>query len=151
MADSNPWISVDTNVVSAIVRENEYSEPYLRLLQSFTPTLTYFVRGELAAARWSQRRQDRFDSLLAEYRYLPDPGEQTIAAYVEVSSAAASLGFEASLGSDQWILAQTLALGLPFMSHDSNAIRTADRVGLEFYTMNRRALARVEQDRLSFA
>ncbi len=147
MADSLQRVSVDTNVVSSIVRDNAYSAPYLRLLQSFAPTLTYFVRGELAAAKWSQRRQERFDALLAEYRYLPDPDEQTIDAYVQVSAAAVSLGFEASLGSDLWILAQTLALGLPFMSHDSNAIRTAERVGIDYRTLNRRALDRIEQDR----
>lgn len=149
MAESLPRISVDTNVVSAIVRENEYSVPYSVLLQSFTPTLTFFVRGELAAARWNQRRQERFDALLSEYRYLPDPDELTIDAYVEVSAAAASLGFEASLGSDLWILAQTFALGLPVMSHDGNAIRTAERVGIEYRTLNSRALDRIEEDRAS--
>jgi predicted nucleic acid-binding protein len=147
MSDSLPWISVDTNVVSAIVRENEYSAPYLDLLDNFTPALTFFVRGELAAARWNRRRQERFDDLLARYRRLPHPDERSLNAFVLVSGAAASLGLGASLGSDLWILAQTVALGLPFMSHDSNAVRTAERIGIEYHTLNKRALARIEQDR----
>lgn len=147
MTDSLPRISVDTNVVSAIVRENDYAAPYLQLLDRFAPTLTYFVRGELAAARWNRRRQERLDALLSEYRYLPYPDEHTIDAYVRVAAAARTLGFEASLGSDLWILAQTAALGLPFSSHDGSAIRTAERAGLAYFTLNRRALAQVEQDR----
>ena len=149
MTDALPWISVDTNVVSAIVRENEYSAPYLHLLDRFTPTLTFFVRGELAAARWNRRRQERFEALLGEYEYLPHPDEQTIDAYVRVSRAAMSLGLSASLGSDLWILAQTVALGLPFMSHDSSAVRTAERADIPYYTLNRRALAQIELDRAS--
>ncbi|MYD54894.1 MAG: type II toxin-antitoxin system VapC family toxin [Chloroflexi bacterium] len=150
MSDSLPRISVDTNVVSAIVRENEYGASYLQLLDGFTPALTYFVRGELAAARWNRPRQTRLDALLAEYRYLPDPNERTIEAFVRATAAATSLGFGAAIGTDLWILAQTNALGLPLMSHDSNAIRTAERAGIAYFTLNRRALAQIEQDRAAF-
>ena len=51
MSDLSPRVSVDTNIVSAIVRENQYSVGYLDLLDEFTAALTFFVRGELSAAQ----------------------------------------------------------------------------------------------------
>ena len=147
MADPLRLASVDTNVVSSIVRENEYSLGYLDLLTDFDPALTFFVTGELEAASWSRRRADRLAEILRHYEPLPDPDRRTIEAFVVVRAAARSLGIGRALGSDAWILAQTAALGLPFVSHDGSAIRTAERAGLSYFTLNRRALAQIEQDR----
>lgn len=147
MADPLRLASIDTNVVSSIVRENEYSSGYLTLLTDFDPAITFFVRGELEAASWSRRRADRLAEILLRFEPLPDPDRRTIEAFVAVRLAAGSLGLGRALGSDAWILAQTAALGLPFISHDGNAIRTAERAGLAYFTLNRRALAQIEQDR----
>lgn len=151
MSDPLLRISVDTNVVSAIVRENEYAAGYLARLDGFAPALSFFVRGELAAASWSPRRAQRLEEILRRYEPLPDPDHQTIEAFVAVRTAATSLGIGKALGSDAWILAQTAALGLPFVSHDRSAIRTAERAGLAYFTLNGRALAQIEQDRAALA
>lgn len=147
MANLLRLASVDTNVVSSIVRENDYSSGYLILLTEFDPALTFFVMGELEAASWSRRRADRLAEILLRYEPLPNPDHRTLDAFVAVRAAARSLGLGRALGSDSWILAQTAALGLPFISHDGSAIRTAERAGLAYFTLNRRALAQVEQDR----
>ena len=146
MANRPRVASVDTNVVSAIVRDNEYSAGYLELLTDFDPALTFFVRGELAAANWSRRRADRLAEILRQYESLPDPDFRTINAFTVIRSAARSLGIGKALGSDAWILAQTAALGIPFISHDGNAIRTAKRAGIECHTLNHRALRLVSED-----
>ena len=110
MANRPRVASVGTNVVSAIVRDNEYSAGYLELLTDFDPALTFFVRGELAAANWSRRRADRLAEILRQYESLPDPDFRTINAFTVIRSAARSLGIGKALGSDAWILAQTAAL-----------------------------------------
>ena len=148
MADRLPLASVDTNVVSAIDRDNEYSAGYLGLLNQFDPALTYFVRGELAAARWNSDRTSRLTLILDQYQELPDPGYRTIDAFILVRSAARSLGIGKALGSDAWILAQTAAMGLPFISHDGNAVRTAARAGLEFHSLNERAIRLIADDQV---
>ena len=147
MSDSLPLISVDTNIVSAIVRENEYGAAYFEFLVPYTPALTFFVRGELASATWTGRRADRLAQMFQRLEPLPDPDQRTIDAFISVRSAANSLGLGKSLGSDAWILAQTVALGLPFVSHDSSAIRTAERARVDYFTLNKRAITRVERDR----
>jgi len=147
MADHLRLASVDTNVVSSIVRENEYSPGYLALLTDFDPAVTFFVRGELEAASWSRQRAARLAEILFRFEPLPDPDRRTIEAFVVIRAAARSLGLGRALGSDAWILAQTAALGLPFISHDGSAIRTAERADLDYFTLNRRALAQIEQDR----
>ncbi len=147
MSELLPQISVDTNVVSAIVRENQYASEYLSTLRIYDPMLTFFVRGELAAASWNRARQRRLDSLLARFGPLPLPTEETIEAFRDAMDAAVELHFGGSIGADLWIVAQTKEYGLPLLSHDASAIRTADRAGIPFITFNERALDLVRADR----
>ena len=151
MNEPRPAISVDTNVVSAIVRQNAYGLPYSELLREFEPALTYFVQGELTAADWNRQHLFRLESLLGRFTYQRPPGTEIFDAFAHMTRAAKSLGFGESIGTDLWILSQTDALGLPFVSHDAKAIRIAERSGVPYLTLNQRALELVEEDRASLA
>ena len=147
MSDDLPQVSVDTSVVSGIVRQNTIGNRYLELLEGFDPTLTYFVRGELAAGQWNRERQGRLTELLSRFKPLDTPTDTTIDAFCDMMQAAVGLGISGSMVGDLWILAQTYENGLHFASHDSNAIRTADRADIPFLTLNERALELVRADR----
>ena len=148
MAEPPRPVSVDTDVVTFIVREGMYSNEYATLLADYQPSLTLFVRGELAAGQWNRQRQARMRRLLAGFAYLESSPEEIIDGYTQAVAAASSLGIYRSMGTDLWIVGQTIADRLPLVSHDSNSLRTASRAGLTVFTFNERALELMQQDQV---
>ena len=146
MNEPRTLASIDTNVITGIVRGQPQALPYLGTLDRLQPMLTFFVQGELNAGEWSRERQRRLDALLQGFVRLDTPSETTLSGYVAAVKAAQSLGIHRGMGTDLWIIAQTRAEGLAFVSHDSNAVRAAARAGLSVITYNERASTLVAQD-----
>ena len=141
--DALPGISLDTNVLTAVVRPGEVGDAYREMLKGFTPVVTYFVNAEIRVIDWSPRVWGLLQGFLDTDRVLDPPGEDLIDEYVLLKCTAITLGLRyGAEREDLWMLAQTRQARLPVMTHDRNAARVARAAGMHVVT----ALPEIDED-----
>ena len=146
--EGRPGISLDTNVLSAVVGHGELAHAYRQLLAGFTPLVTYFVNAEIRVIDRSPRVWNLLQEFLASDRVLSPPDEDLIGEYVLLKRTAIDLGLR--FGADRedlWMLAQTRGAQLPVMTHDRNAARIAHAAGMNVVTALEGIEADYERDR----
>ncbi len=130
-------LSVDTSVVSRVIRQDFDDRDYSPLVAGRSLALTYFVQAELAAAEWSDLQRARLDRFIAACVLLGNPDAGTALSFVEALRARRALGFSRAERNrtDLWIIAQTAQHGLPLITDDARMVRVADVLGMEVLTL----------------
>ena len=143
LSGERPTISVDTNVLSAIVGRSDLGAAYRELLRNFSAVVTYFVRAEIQVIDWRPAAWDILAVFLEDDHAFDPPGDDVIEEYVQLKRTAIALGLRyGAEREDLWMLAQTRSVQLPVMTHDRNAARVARAIGMPVVT----ALSDIEAD-----
>ena len=136
-------ISVDTNVLSAIVGRSDLGVAYRDLLRNFSAVVTYFVRAEIQVIDWRPEAWNVLAIFLEDDNVFDLPGDDVIEEYVQLKRTAIALGLRyGAEREDLWMLAQTRSVQLPVITHDRNAARVARAIGMQVVT----ALSDIEAD-----
>lgn len=135
LSGERPPISIDTNVLSAILGRSEIGNSYRELLRDYRAVVTYFVRAEIQVIEWRPSVSQLLTDYIEGESALAPPDESAIVDFVSLKRTAVSLGLRyGAEREDLWMLAQTRNHNLPVMTHDRNAARVARAAGMTVVT-----------------
>ena len=128
------FVVADTSVLSYFTRQTPLEPAYREMMAGRTIGLSYFVRAELEGATWDQPQRDRLNALYAESIDLA-AGAATMPWYNRGHAMRSQLKLTRRVGdTDLWIIAHAAEYEVPYMSHDRNACRVADALGVDVLT-----------------
>ncbi len=143
LSGEHPAISIDTNVLSAILGTGELGSLYREFLSNYRAVVTYFVRAEIQVIQWRPQASQLLRPYIEGDNALDPPDESAIAEFVSLKRTAIALGLRyGAEREDLWMLAQTRSADLPVMTHDRNAARVARAAGMRVVT----ALSDIDED-----